>query len=589
MVTEDESSRIDLVNNSEGKDLDPESDDWTVEITRNPINGNAHVESDQWVIYTPTPDFDCSDIFQYRTFDEQLWSAYSATVLISIEPKNDPPEFSGGPFTRDVANNAEPDSKVGEPVTASDIDIDADLECNDDELVYTLEGQDASFFDLGGGTGQITLRANTVLDPAVTPIRFVEVIARDSAFEEAKTAVAIKVVNQGSRSSANVGGGGGGGPPPIPIPSDADFDWNVTRDIDALDRANDLPTGIWSDGAVLWVVENSASGADRVFAYDLLTGERLAEHEFEFDRRNRFSHGIWSDSDVVRIADAGQDKLFAYNLDSGERVGRTSATATHAASADARRSIRSTRSRRLDNLDSGALLAEHSLDKLNQSPRGIWSDGDEIWVADKLDDKLYSYNIPDATIAQLDSLELSDIEFGEFSPLRTEYQAEVAGAVTTVTASPAQVDATVTITPHDADADPENGHQVAIGGDLTIAITVVSKDKSRTRSYVVRLREPASVAAAAAANCLRGLSDERISTVSYVGGSVRQLGACAREDNVAALFFWDGRIWRLDAPDGPDLLNRSFQRHFAEGLPVDTSLVGSRAVSASGSERNSDN
>ncbi len=47
MVTEDESSRIDLVNNSEGKDLDPESDDWTVEITRNPINGNAHVESDQ--------------------------------------------------------------------------------------------------------------------------------------------------------------------------------------------------------------------------------------------------------------------------------------------------------------------------------------------------------------------------------------------------------------------------------------------------------------------------------------------------------------------------------------------------------------
>ncbi len=519
-------------------------------------------------------------------------------MLISIEPKNDPPEFSGGPFTRDVANNAEPDSKVGEPVTASDIDIDADLECNDDELVYTLEGQDASFFDIGGGTGQITLRANTVLDPAVTPIRFVEVIARDSAFEEAKTAVAIKVVKQGSRSSANVGGGGGGGPPPIPIPSDADFDWNVTRDIDALDRANDLPTGIWSDGAVLWVVENSASGADRVFAYDLLTGERLAEHEFEFDRRNRFSHGIWSDSDVVRIADAGQDKLFAYNLESGERVDARDLELDERnrdprgiwSDGETIHALDSVKDKLFAyNLDSGALLAEHSLDKLNQSPRGIWSDGDEIWVADKLDDKLYSYNIPDATIAQLDSLELSDIEFGEFSPLRTEYQAEVAGAVTTVTASPAQVDATVTITPHDADADPENAHQVAIGGDLTIAITVVSKDKSRTRSYVVRLREPASVAAAAAANCLRGLSDERISTVSYVGGSVRKLGACAREDNVAALFFWDGRIWRLDAPDGPDLLNRSFQRHFAEGLPVDTSLVGSRAVSASGSERSSDN
>ena len=98
------------------------------------------------------------------------------------------------------------------------------------------------------------------------------------------------------------GGGGGGGPPPKPVPSDADFDWNVTRDIESLDRDNDLPTGMWSDGTTLWVLENASSGADAVFAYDLETGDRLADQEFELDRRNRFSHGIWSGGKTLWIA-----------------------------------------------------------------------------------------------------------------------------------------------------------------------------------------------------------------------------------------------------------------------------------------------
>ena len=136
------------------------------------------------------------------------------------------------------------------------------------------------------------------------------------------------------------GGGGGGGPPPAPVPSDADFEWNVTRDIESLDRDNDLPTGIWSDGETLWVLENSATGADAVFAYDLQTGERQPNAEFELESRNRFSHGLWSDGETIWIADSGQDQLFAYNLATGERL----------------------EERDLE-------LAER-----NRDPRGIWSD-----------------------------------------------------------------------------------------------------------------------------------------------------------------------------------------------------------------------
>ena len=90
----------------------------------------------------------------------------------------------------------------------------------------------------------------------------------------------------------------------MPVPSEADFDWNVTRDLDELDPENENPTDIWSDGETVWVLENSTTGPDRVFAYDLFSGERIEAAEFELDARNRFSHGIWSNGEVVWIADS---------------------------------------------------------------------------------------------------------------------------------------------------------------------------------------------------------------------------------------------------------------------------------------------
>ena len=197
-------------------------------------------------------------------------------------------------------------------------------------------------------------------------------------------------------------GGGGGGPPPAPIPSDADFDWNVTRDIESLDPENELPTGIWSDGETLWVLQNSATGADLVFAYDLETGERVADQEFELDRRNRFSHGIWSDRETIWVADSGQDQLFAYLLESGERD-----EAREFALAERNRDPRGIWSDGevmyvLDSVkdalfvydfQTGDLLAEHALDKLNKSPRGIWSDGVTIWVSDDGAKRLFAYEV----------------------------------------------------------------------------------------------------------------------------------------------------------------------------------------------------
>ena len=45
----------------------------------------------------------------------------------------------------------------------------------------------------------------------------------------------------------------------------------------------------------------------------------------------------------------------------------------------------------------------------NNSPRGIWSDGDAMYVADESDEKAYTYNMPDAIDARLASLTLEGV------------------------------------------------------------------------------------------------------------------------------------------------------------------------------------
>ena len=440
------------------------------------------------------------------------------------------------------------------------------------------------------------------------------------------------------------GGGGGGGPPPVPIPSDADFDWNVTRDIDELDRENDLPTDTWSDGKTLWVLQNSASGADRVFAYDLLTGERQQDAELELESRNRFSHGIWSDGETVWVADSGQDQLFAYVLESGERN-----EAREFELAERNRDPRGIWSDGgvmyvLDSVkdalfvydfQTGELLAEYPLDKLNKSPRGIWSDGVTLWVSDdgakrlfayevdgealrrnedleftfrsllkagngnprgiwsdgnimyvvdEQDHHVYTYNIPGATIAQLASLSLDERELEEFSPHRFEYAASVAYdlAATTVAAVATQETAKVMIEPADEDGDPENGHQVTLGSETAITVTVTSADGSRTKAYVVQVSKPP---------CLSGLTEERLSEVAFAGGSISELEACARSLNVTAFYHYADAVWTAFFLDAPEFLSQSFGNRFAEGLPPDISLIAKRepapiaASSTSGQEQ----
>ena len=439
-----------------------------------------------------------------------------------------------------------------------------------------------------------------------------------------------------------VGGFVGGGGPSGPSPSAVDFEWNVKRDIEALDSSHGNPTGLWGDGETLLLLENGSGAADAVYAYDLESGERVEEREFALDERNRAPRGIWADAQgVAWVSDSGRNKLFAYDLASGERLEdrdidlheRNAAARGIWADGETMWVLDGRRDALFAyDLETGEALAEYRLhttnddphdlwsdgvtiwvsnhdpkrlfayrlpalpsegeappeepeelervrdevfDKLsrasNNSPRGIWSDGDVMYVVDALDGKVYTYNMPDAIDARLASLTLAGVDFGEFSPARTEYEggAETGAEEATVEAVAAQAGASVVIEP--ADADPGvAGHQVALEGLAEITVTVTSQDGSRTRVYRVALAAPEEEPWA---HSLKGAVAEGFSLLVYEGGSVEELAAAAESRGIAALYVLHEGRYVAYFPEAPDFVNEAFAALYADGVPALTPLV----------------
>ena len=562
----------------------------------------------------------------------------SIRVTITVEDVDEPPELSGDTVVSIPENS-------GRPV--------ATYSATDPErtpLIWRLEGRDAGAFELVDGVLSFLAPPDFESPANVAGVNTYEltILVSDGAHSPTlAVTVIVTDVDESALGSAarDTGGpisiGGGGGGPSGPTPSDVDFEWTVTRDVEALDPGNDWPTGLWSDGRVLWIAENGSGADDEVYAYDLKSGERLEQREFELAETNRAPRGFWSDGETVWVSDSGQDRLFAYDLESGERLEQREFEL-----APRNRDPRAIWSGGavmwvLDggkdslfgyDLETGELLAEYELAAANSDPRGLWSDGVSVWVsdhgakrlfayrlpvldgdavedeqaqplervreeefkelskasnnsprglwsdgavmyvADESDDKVYSYNLPDALDARLASLTLSDVEIGAFSPARTEYESTVTAGVTltTVAAAAEQRGATVAIDPADADEDAE-GHQIALARVEEIAVTVTSSDGSRERVYRVRIAE--AEAAGPSASCLRGAIAVGFSLVASEGGSIEQLVACAQSRSVTALYVLVQGEWVSYILGAPVFVNEAFGERFADGLPALTPLV----------------
>ena len=339
------------------------------------------------------------------------------------------------------------------------------------------------------------------------------------------------------------------------------------RDLALADRNRDA-RGIWSDGGTMWVLDG---GKDSLFAYGLASGELLAEYALHDD--NDDPHGIWSDGVSVWVSDHGAKRLFAYRLPVPEAQEDTSAEADDAQE-DA-----SAQQEDAGDADEGDAEAEEALElervtdeeftllsrASNNSPRGIWSDGDVMYVADQSDARVYTYNMPDAIDARLASLTLSGVDIGDFDPRAIDYAGVIAEGVTetTVEATAMQRRTNVEIDPPDADGDDTDGHQVALEGIDAITVTVTSADGSRTRVYRVR---PSTT-------CLRGDIAEGFSLVVYEGGPVEELVACAESRDVVVLYALHEGVYIPYILGAPDFVNAGFTELYADGVPALTPLI----------------
>ena len=371
-----------------------------------------------------------------------------------------------------------------------------------------------------------------------------------------------------------------------------------------LDETNRAPRGVWSDrtamadGATMWIAD---SGRDKLFAHDLETGARLPDSDIMLPRENHDPRGIWSDGTTIWVLDGSDDALFAYDLASGELL---TAYALHDDNDDPRGIWSDEVSVWVSNHDPKRLFAyrlpvprqgDRAADEAppplervrdeefggsgeltkasNNSPRGIWSDGDVMYVADESDARVYSYNMPDAIDARLASLTLSGVDIGEFSSLRYDYASENIphGNIATLTAVPAQPGASRQIKPADHDGDPANGHHVRLLPGLEITITVTSEDGSRTRVYRLRLGEEETVGPST--SCPRGDIAEGFSLVVYEGGTVEELVACAESRDVVALYALHQGIYSSYTLGAPDFVNAAFGARFTDGVPSLTPLL----------------
>ena len=143
--------------------------------------------------------------------------------------------------------------------------------------------------------------------------------------------------------------------------SDQDLDLDLDLDT-MLAAGNIIPSGLWSNGELMWVADYSES---KVFAYRLSDGARVSVRDFDLKDDNGVGitpFGLWSNGETLLASSwSGASRVLAYTLSDG---------------------LRQT-NRDIDTSASGTGLTS-----------GIWSDGETLWVVDDLAKRIYAYAVP---------------------------------------------------------------------------------------------------------------------------------------------------------------------------------------------------
>ena len=163
-------------------DSDPDGDSLVVQSVTQPTNGST-VNNGTDVVYTPDPDFHGSDTFTYTVSDGN-GGTDTATVIVTVDPVNDPPVAQDDtdttdedtPVTIDVLDNdsdSDGDSLIVQSVTQP---ANGSVANNGSNVVYTpdpgFNGSDTFTYTISDGNGgtdsaTVTVSIGAVNDPPV--------------------------------------------------------------------------------------------------------------------------------------------------------------------------------------------------------------------------------------------------------------------------------------------------------------------------------------------------------------------------------------------------------------------------------------
>ncbi|WP_420621973.1 Calx-beta domain-containing protein [Candidatus Poriferisodalis sp.] len=196
----------------------------------------------------------------------------------------------------------------------------------------------------------------------------------------------------------------------------SDGSHDSANDFENVTGAGNLsPTGICSDGTTMFVGD---SDDDKLYAYKMSDTTADSTKDITLNSANTEPRGMWCDATTVYVANddaTSANKVFAYKIADGTHDTAKDfeqlylSTNTAAQNAETPRGIWSNGTTMFvaDSDDDNVFAYKHSdesqdsaknlaLTSANDNPKGMWFDGRVLWVVDDTDDKIYAYDLPDA-------------------------------------------------------------------------------------------------------------------------------------------------------------------------------------------------
>ena len=143
---------------------------------------------------------------------------------------------------------------------------------------------------------------------------------------------------------------------------------------------NNNPTGIWGNGKTIWVSQSGT--APKLFAYNRSDGSRDSSKDFTTlsAADNESPTGLCSDGTTMFVVDRDDNKVYAYRMSDTTRDSAKDVTLAMA----------------------------------NANATGVWCDGDNVWVVEDDDDvgsnDIFAYNRADGT-------RNTDVDFPDLDPI----------------------------------------------------------------------------------------------------------------------------------------------------------------------------